>query len=132
MRPAKTTTFENRRKTRMRFFRHTESIWSDVGLNFFTLGWGRAASRWSAPSPGTRTPREEGVLPHRPQMSSGRLFLDRAGRHQSPSPLHRPAQINMRSSRYREKDDISTLHRRRHFYFALTKLALPLDACMQN
>ena len=107
-------------ETGMRFFRHTESIWSDVGLNFFTLGWGRAASRWSAPSPGTRTQREDGVLPHRPQMSSGRLFLDRVARQQSPPPLHRHAQITMRSSRHQEKDDISTLQRRRHFYFALT------------
>src|ERR1044072_2754252 len=28
-------------------------------------------------------------------MSSGRLFLDRVGRHQSPSPLHRHAQDNL-------------------------------------
>jgi hypothetical protein len=28
------------------------------------------------------------------QMSSGRLFLDRVGRHQSPSPLHRHSQHN--------------------------------------
>ena len=28
-------------------------------------------------------------------MSSGRLFLDRVGRHQSPSPLHRRDQIKL-------------------------------------
>jgi len=28
-------------------------------------------------------------------MSSGRLFLDRVGRHQSPSPLHRQGQHNL-------------------------------------
>src|SRR4029453_14901102 len=28
-------------------------------------------------------------------MSSGRLFLDRVGRHQSPSPLHRHCQDNL-------------------------------------
>jgi hypothetical protein len=49
----------------------------------------RAASRWSAPSPGKRTCREDRVLSHRPQMSSGRLFLDRVARQQGPSPLHR-------------------------------------------
>jgi hypothetical protein len=52
-----------------------------------TLGRDRAASRWSAPSPGKRTRREDHAPSHRPQMSSGRLFLDRVGRHQSPSPL---------------------------------------------
>ena len=55
------------------------------------------------------------------QMSSGRLFLDRVGRHQSPSPLRRHAQINTHSSNLRAKDDISTLPGTRHFYFALTR-----------
>jgi hypothetical protein len=41
------------------------------------LGRDRAASRRSAPSPGKRTRREEHAPSHRPQMSSGRLFLDR-------------------------------------------------------
>ena len=50
-------------------------------------GRDHTASRWSAPSPGQRTCREDHALSHRPQMSSGRLFLDRVGRHQSPSPL---------------------------------------------
>ena len=54
-----------------------------------TLGWGRAASRWSAPSPGSRTCREDHAPSHRPQMSSGRLFLDRVARHHCPSPLRR-------------------------------------------
>jgi hypothetical protein len=49
------------------------------------LGRDHTASRWPAPSPGQRTRREEHALSHRPQMSSGRLFLDRVGRHQSPS-----------------------------------------------
>jgi len=53
-------------------------------------------------------------------MSSGRLFLDRVGRHQSPSPLHRHTQINMRSVELQAKGDISTLPRGRHFYFAST------------
>ena len=57
-----------------------------------TLGWEPTTSRWSAPGPGKRTRREDHALSHRPQMSSGRLFLDRVGRHQSPSPLHRHIQ----------------------------------------
>jgi hypothetical protein len=53
-------------------------------------------------------------------MSSGRLFLDRVARQQSPSPLHRQPQIIMLSQESQAKDDISTLPERRHFYFALT------------
>ncbi len=53
-------------------------------------------------------------------MSSGRLFLDRVGRHQSTSPLYRHAQINMRFSEASAKGDISTLPAWGHFYFALT------------
>ena len=85
-----------------------------------TLGRSRAASRWSAPSPGSRTRREDRAPSHRPQMSSGRLFLDRVGRHQSPSPLHRQPEHNMHSPRCHAKGDISTLPARGHFYFALT------------
>ena len=55
-----------------------------------TPGRGRAASRWSAPSPGKkRTRREDHAPSHRPQMSSGRLFLDRVARQHCPSSLHR-------------------------------------------
>jgi hypothetical protein len=78
------------------------------------------ASRWSAPAPGKRTRREDHALSHRPQMSSGRLFLDRVGRHQSPSPLHRRSQNIMNLREARAKGDISTLPARGHFYFALT------------
>jgi hypothetical protein len=50
-------------------------------------------------------------------MSSGRLFLDQVGRHQSPSPLHRHTQFNMHFYKPRKKGtfllcqqgDISTL-----------------------
>ncbi len=85
-----------------------------------TLGWGRAASRWSAPSPGSRTRREDHAPSHRPQMSSGRLFLDRVARQHCPSPLHRRSQNNTHSSGDQAKGDISTLPARGHFYFALT------------
>ena len=53
-------------------------------------------------------------------MSSDRLILDRVGRHQSPSPLHRHTQINMHFSEATGKGDISILPGRGHFYFALT------------
>jgi hypothetical protein len=53
-------------------------------------------------------------------MSSGRLFLDRVARQQSPSPLHRQTQTNTHSSEAQAKGDISTLPGRGHFYFALT------------
>jgi len=61
-------------------------------------------------------------------MSSGRLFLDRVGRHQSPSPLRRQSQINTHSAEPRPKGDISTSPGRGHFYFALTVLTSSL-AC---
>jgi hypothetical protein len=59
-------------------------------------------------------------LTHRPQMSSGRLFLDRAARQHCPSPLHRHAQTTMHPRPAPSKPDISTLQRIGHFYFALT------------
>lgn len=85
-----------------------------------TLGWGRAASRWSAPGPGSRTWREDHAPSHRPQMSSGRLFLDRVARQHCPSPLRRHSQINMHFSEAQPKGDVSTLPGWGHFYFALT------------
>ena len=82
-----------------------------------TLGWEPTASRWSAPSPGKRTRREDHALSHRPQMSSDRLFLDRVARQHCPTPLHRHTQINTHSAEAKEKGtslfcpegDISTL-----------------------
>ena len=46
------------------------------------------------PGPSPRTRREEHVLLI-VRMSSGRLFLDRVARQQSPSPLHRRDQNNL-------------------------------------
>jgi hypothetical protein len=88
-----------------------------------TLGWDQTASRWSAPSPGKRTRREDHVPSHRPQMSSDRLFLDRVARQHCPSPLHRHAQTITHPHPARRKQDISTLQRIGHFYFALTRTA---------
>src|SRR5207247_5128168 len=91
-----------------------------------TPGRDRAASRRSAPGPGKRTRREDHAPSHRPQMSSGRLILDRVARQQSPSLLHRQPQNNTHSSSDWAKGDISTLPARGHFYFALTVLKLVL------
>ena len=97
-----------------------------MGLNFKNQiqnqipGRDQTASRWSAPSPGKRTRREEHALSHRPQMSSGRLFLDRVGRHQSPSLLRRHAQTITHFPRGTSKPELSTLLGSGTFYFALT------------
>ena len=64
-------------------------------------------------------------------MSSGRLFLDQVGRHQSPSPLYRQSQNNRHSPVTPAKGDISTLLGGRHFYFALTGPRPRLDRCRQ-
>ena len=85
-----------------------------------TPGRNRAASRRSAPGPGNGTRRKDRAPAHRPQMSSGRLFLDRVARQQSPSPLHRHPQHNTHSSEPQAKGDVSILPGGRHFYFALT------------
>src|SRR5450759_1189726 len=53
-------------------------------------------------------------------MSSGRLFLDRVARQQSPSPLHRHSQTNTHAWDAWLKGDISILPAEGHFYFALT------------
>ena len=115
----------------MRFSGMAESIgpmWSEENQ---TLGRDRAASRWSAPGPGKRTRREDHAPSHRPQMSSGRLFLDRVARQHCPSPLHRHEQHNMRSPEGRGDGDISTLLGRGHFYFALTSCRMRLDIVAQ-
>jgi hypothetical protein len=54
-----------------------------------TLGTGPTASRRSAPQPQVKERVGRTTLFSSSAMSSGRLFLDRVGRHQSPSPLHR-------------------------------------------
>ena len=92
-----------------------------------TLGQDQAASRRSAPSPGKRTRREEHALSHRPQMSSGRVFLDRVARQHCPSPLHRHAQTITHPHPARRKPDISTLQGIGHFYFALTGIPGAVD-----
>src|SRR5712692_6918540 len=112
------------RAPRMRFFRHRGIYRPDVG-SFKTQTWAGVLPPASSSYPGPRTRREDHALLIVP-MSSGRLFLDRVARQQSPSPLHRHAQITMHPWPACEKGDISTLQRRRHFYFALTRPYRPL------
>ena len=112
---------------RSAFFEAWRNLSGPMGFQNQNLGRDHTASRQTAPSPGQRTRREEHALSHRPQMSSGRLFLDRVGRHQSPSPLRRQAEHNTHSSSDRPKGDISTLPARGRFYFALTKTETALD-----
>jgi hypothetical protein len=116
----------------LRFQGMAESIgpmWSQTKTKTKTMQTGGrgAASRWSAPRPSTRTRRKERALYPSSAMSSGRLFLDRVARQQSPSPLHRQPELNMRPAEHREKGDISTLRNGGHFYFALTPFHSALD-----
>ena len=114
-------------KPGLRFLRH-DGIYRSDGVSQTIKSWGRStASRWSAPGPakgrdGRNAPCSSSA------MSSGRLFLDRVARQQSPSPLHRHEQINMHSAESQAKGDISTLPGRGHFYFALTVLCGRLDS----
>jgi len=80
-----------------------------------TLSQDRTASRQFGPSPGKGTRREDRAPSHRPQMSSGRLFLDRVARQQSPSLLHRHPEINTHSREAQAEGDISTLPGRATF-----------------
>ena len=91
---------------------------------------GAAASRTAAPDPSPRTRREDRALLI-VSMSSDRLFLDRVGRHQSPSPLHRHAQIIMHFKTAPLKPERSTLPGIGTFYFALTRLVFLYSEVMQ-
>jgi hypothetical protein len=99
------------RRLSMSFFKAWRNLSGPMGFQKAnqTLGQDRTASRRSAPSPGKGTSREDHAPSHRPQMSSGRLFLDRVARQHCPSPLHRHPQINMHLREARRKGDISIL-----------------------
>jgi hypothetical protein len=81
---------------RMRFLRHDGIYRSDVAQTTKTKPWGGAVP---PPAGRPRAQVKERVgrttLFSSSAMSSGRLFLDRVGRHQSPSPLHRHGQDNL-------------------------------------
>jgi hypothetical protein len=103
----------------VRFLRHRGIYRSDVGVPTSSHLGRCGASRWSAP--GCAAGRGFHPAPSSSSaMSSGRLFLDRVARQQSPSPLHRQEQNNKHPRRFGGKEDISTLPARGHFYFALT------------
>ena len=78
---------KNVKAPQMRFFRHGGIYRSDVSSLLFKPGAGarlpRSARCQGIGQAGKNTPCPSSA------MSSGRLFLDRVGRHQSPSPLHR-------------------------------------------
>ena len=101
----------------VRFLRHGGIYRSDVFNPSFKPGPAYRFPVGSGPSHKAR--RKKTRLPI-VATSSGRLFLDRVGRHQSPSPLHRHPQFNMHFSQAPAKGDISTLPAGGHFYFALT------------
>ena len=109
----------------MRFLRHAESTCPMWGVNP-NLGWSDGLPPIDS-NPSPRTRREERALPI-VQMSSGRLFLDRVGRHQSPSPLHRQAQTNMHFSPALKKGTFLLCCQGGHFYFALTNLGSAVDS----
>ena len=116
------STLNNTTAPRLRFLRHDGIYRSDVvQVKTKTKPWGG-----TVPPPAGR-PRAQvkervgrTTLSSSSSMSSGRLFLDRVGRHQSPSPLRRHAQITMHSSSAHQKPERSTLLESGTFYFALT------------
>ena len=103
----------------MRFLRHGGIYRSDVGPYFDpSPGWSNGLpSVNSNPNPRTRREDHDLLIV---SMSSDRLFLDRVGRHQSPSPLHRHDQISTHFPSAYLKPELSTLLGTGTFYFALT------------
>jgi hypothetical protein len=79
------------------FLGMAESIWSD-GVQLQNQSQNQTLGRDPLPPAGRprtlgkETCREDHAPSHRPQMSSGRLFLDRVARQHCPSPLHRHCQ----------------------------------------
>jgi hypothetical protein len=103
----------------LRFLRHGGIYRSDAGVFLHpSLEWSRGLPP-AAPHPSQRMCREEHTLLI-VSMSSGRLFLDRVGRHQSPSPLRRHEQLTMHFRSAYLKPERSTLLKSGTFYFALT------------
>jgi hypothetical protein len=110
---------------RMRFSGMTESIGpmcsqnQNQNQNHANL---RAGYRLPLVGPRARVKGRDGRTAPYPSstMSSGRLFLDRVARQHCPSPLHRHGQNNMHPLPAPAEQDISTLQRIGHFYFALT------------
>jgi hypothetical protein len=104
----------------MRFGRHGGIYRSDVVKTKPNSGQDHTASRRVGPRTQVKERVGRTTLFSSSAMSSGRLFLDQVGRHQSLSPLRRRPQNNTHSPDVRARGDISTLLGGRHFYFALT------------
>ena len=116
---------------RLRGYRNPDCVFSGIAESIGPMGSSKRKPK--PPKPGTEVPPPVGRHPAPVQgrdgrsaplsssaMSSDRLFLDRVARQQSPSPLHRHAQTTMHPLPAQSKQDISTLQRIGHFYFALT------------
>jgi hypothetical protein len=104
----------------MRFRRHAESFAPMLLPNPGNL---RAGCRLPLVGPRASVKERDGRSAPCPSfaMSSDRLFLDRVARQHCSSPLHRHGQTNTHPLPAYPKQDISTLQRIGHFYFALTQ-----------
>jgi hypothetical protein len=80
---------------RMRFLRHDGIYRSDVVQNKTKPRGGTVPPPAGRPRAQVKERVGRTTLLSSSAMSSGRLFLDRVGRHQSPSPLHRHGQHNL-------------------------------------
>ena len=112
---------------RYAFLRHDGIYRSDVAEPKTKPGAGTNRLPLVGPEPQAKERAGRITLFSSSAMSSDRLFLDRVGRHQSPSPLHRRPQNITHSEKQSGKGDISTLPGRGHFYFALTVSKGELD-----
>ncbi len=115
---------------RVRFLRHGGIYHSDGAFRAIRAGAGLPPPVGRHRGPAKERDGRSAPCPSS-AMSSDRLFLDRVGRHQSPSPLHRHAQISTRFPRAYLKPELSTLLGIGTFYFALTRtrrLASPRPA----
>jgi hypothetical protein len=115
---------------RLAFSRH-DGIYRSDGAHAQNLGAG-AASRWSAPGPSKGCYGRNYASCSSSAMSSGRLFLDRVARQQSPSLLHRHPELSTHSPEPIGEGDVSILPGWGHFYFALTRRAAVIDRCTAN
>jgi hypothetical protein len=124
--PLASCSYQNTEALSRRFSRHGGIYRSDVVSNK-TKPWGGTIL---PPAGRARTQVQERAGRITPfsssAMSSDRLFLDRVGRHQSPSPLHRHGQINMAFPGWREKGTFLLCWTGGHFYFAATWWSKPL------
>ena len=106
---------------RMRSFRHRGIYHSDRAFRTIKAGAGLPPPVGRHRGPAKERDGRSAPCPSS-AMSSGRLFLDRVGRHQSPSPLRRHTQTSTHFPCAYSKPELSTLPGTGTFYFALTLL----------